>query len=75
MDGMALNMTFTSHEDTIDFGVLGCRSVVPDIDKLTGYLGDSFSELMVCVARKKKVVFKMFKTPKADLKIASNAVK
>ena len=75
LHGQALNITVTSHEDVMDFGILGCRSVMPDIDKLALYLNDSFSELVESVARKKKVVFRMPQKSNAESKMASHADK
>jgi len=45
IDGLALNITITSHADNLDFGVLACRETLPDVDILANYLGDAFVEL------------------------------
>ncbi len=52
--GQGLNITLMSHGNVVDAGLLGCRKTVPDIDRLTKYLEDAFSELKHCVARSKK---------------------
>lgn len=44
-DGQALNMTVQSHEDAMDFGLLGCRDALPDLDRLADCLEDAYLEL------------------------------
>ncbi|MDV7268862.1 WS/DGAT domain-containing protein, partial [Rhodococcus oxybenzonivorans] len=39
VDGQALNITCTSNDDTISFGVTGCRSAVPDLKSIPARLG------------------------------------
>jgi diacylglycerol O-acyltransferase len=45
IDGLALNITITSYDDNLEFGVLACREALPDADILADYLGDAFAEL------------------------------
>ena len=45
MDGQALNITLCSHGNQLDFGILGCRNAMPDIERLADYVGDAFHEL------------------------------
>jgi 1-acyl-sn-glycerol-3-phosphate acyltransferase len=45
IDGLALNITITSHADNLDFGVVACREALPDADVLAEYLADAFAEL------------------------------
>jgi hypothetical protein len=45
MDGQALNITLCSHGNQLDFGILGCRNAMPDIDTLAQFIGDAFDEL------------------------------
>jgi diacylglycerol O-acyltransferase len=52
MDGQALNITLCSHGNQLDFGILGCRNAMPDIDTLAQFIGDAFDELKA-VARSK----------------------
>lgn len=40
VDGQALNITCTSTDDTIAFGLTGCRDAVPGMGTLTGLLDD-----------------------------------
>lgn len=40
VDGQALNITCTSTDDTIAFGLTGCRHAVPGLGALTGHLDD-----------------------------------
>jgi diacylglycerol O-acyltransferase len=47
IDGLALNITITSHGDCLDFGLLACREALPNVRVLADYLGDAFAELQV----------------------------
>ncbi|MGH3543002.1 MAG: WS/DGAT domain-containing protein, partial [Mycobacterium sp.] len=40
VDGQALNITCTSTDDTIAFGLTGCRHAVPGLGAMTGHLDD-----------------------------------
>lgn len=40
VDGQALNITCTSTDDTIAFGLTGCREAVPGMSRLTRLLGE-----------------------------------
>lgn len=42
-DGQAMNITFVNHQDTIDFGVTACRSVLPNIEQFLGWVGDELA--------------------------------
>ncbi|HZC99211.1 MAG TPA: WS/DGAT domain-containing protein, partial [Actinomycetes bacterium] len=37
-DGQGLNITAMSYRDTLFFGAIACRELVPDVDRLTAYL-------------------------------------
>ena len=54
MDGQALNITLCSHGNQLDFGILGCRNAMPDIDTLAQFIGDAFDELKT-LARSKNL--------------------
>ncbi len=45
-DDCGLNMTVISYLDHIDYGFLGCRELVPDIDELAACVPDALTELM-----------------------------
>lgn len=45
--GQALNITVTSYADELDFGVLGAREALPDLDKLAGYIGLACDEIEI----------------------------
>lgn len=49
-EGMGLNVTAMSYEDTLYFGLLGCRRLVPDVQDLAICLDDAFAELVVAAA-------------------------
>jgi diacylglycerol O-acyltransferase len=44
-DGLGLNMTVQSYLDDLDFGLVACRELVPDLWNLLDYLGDALEEL------------------------------
>lgn len=46
VDGQGLNITVMSYRDRLCFGLLGCRSLVPDIDRLARWLGDELELLL-----------------------------
>jgi diacylglycerol O-acyltransferase len=45
MDGQALNITVTSYDGSLDFGLTGCRRTVPHLQRLLAYLDESLQEL------------------------------
>ena len=49
LDGQALNITLTNTADHIDFGIIGCRSSVPHLQRLLGHLEDSLTDLEAAV--------------------------
>ena len=44
-DGMGLNITVQSYQDSLDFGLVGTPELVPDIWKLMGYFAEELAEL------------------------------
>ena len=44
-DGQALNITVTSYDDCLQFGLTGCRRSVPRLQTLLGHLEESLAEL------------------------------
>ena len=45
-DGQGLNMTVQSYLDNLDFGLIACRKLVPDLWDLCGHLQPSLDELL-----------------------------
>ena len=45
-EGQGLNITVQSYRDHLDFGLVSCRELVPDLWDLMGYLADSLDELL-----------------------------
>ncbi|MEV0945356.1 wax ester/triacylglycerol synthase family O-acyltransferase [Rhodococcus sp. NPDC049939] len=45
VDGQGLNITCTSNDDEISFGVIGCRSAVPDLKSIPSRLGHELHTL------------------------------
>jgi WS/DGAT/MGAT family acyltransferase len=48
-DGAGLNLTVMSYLDRIDFGFLGCRELIPDLDVLAAAVPDALGELLKLV--------------------------
>ncbi|MEN8160253.1 MAG: WS/DGAT domain-containing protein, partial [Myxococcota bacterium] len=44
-DGVGLNITVTSYDGSLDFGIIACRELMPDVWDLMDGLRDSLSEL------------------------------
>ena len=47
--GFALNITFVSYDDNLDFGIMACRQTVPHMQRLVDYLEQSLAELEAIV--------------------------
>ncbi len=45
----ALNITLFSYDGNLDFGLIACRELVPDVWNLIGYLEDALAELVELV--------------------------
>ena len=45
VDGQGLNITATSTDDQIAFGLAGCRRTVPDLHPMLDHLGDELGAL------------------------------
>lgn len=45
-NGQALNITVTSYNGSLDFGLTGCRKSVPHLQRLLGYLDDALNEMV-----------------------------
>jgi hypothetical protein len=41
-----LNITLFSYDGSLDFGLIACREMVPDVWNLIGYLRDALTELV-----------------------------
>jgi diacylglycerol O-acyltransferase len=50
-NGSVLNITVQSYLDNLDFGLIACRTAVPDIEKLVGFLVDEFERLKDAAGR------------------------
>jgi WS/DGAT/MGAT family acyltransferase len=46
----ALNITLFYYDGSLDFGLIACREIVPDVWNLIGYLEDALAELLDLVA-------------------------
>jgi WS/DGAT/MGAT family acyltransferase len=46
-----LNITLFSYDGSLDFGLIACREMVPDVWNLIGYLEDAMAEMVALVPR------------------------
>ena len=44
-----LNITLFSYDGSLDFGLIACREMVPDVWNLLGYLEDAMAEMLALV--------------------------
>lgn len=51
MDRLALNMTLTSYNDQVEFGLIGCRRTLPSLQRMLDYLEEGLTELEQAAAR------------------------
>lgn len=45
VDGQAMNITVTSYDDSLDFGIIGCRRNIPHLQRMLGHLEDELVQL------------------------------
>jgi diacylglycerol O-acyltransferase len=45
LDGQALNITLTNNAENLDFGLVGCRTSIPHLQRLLGHLETSLKDL------------------------------
>jgi WS/DGAT/MGAT family acyltransferase len=50
-DGQGLNVTLISYRDRLDFGLIGCRALVPDIWDFEAHFEESLAELVRATER------------------------
>jgi hypothetical protein len=50
-NGSVLNITVQSYLDNLDFGLIACRTAVPDIEKLVDFLAEEFERLKIAASR------------------------
>lgn len=49
-ESQAMNITLTTNGDNLDFGIVGCRRTVPDLDRFPDHLENGLAELEKAVA-------------------------
>jgi hypothetical protein len=49
--GMGLNMTCCSYIDSLDFGLISCRELIPDLWDMVDNLHDALAELSAAAAK------------------------
>ncbi|MHB1854774.1 MAG: WS/DGAT/MGAT family O-acyltransferase [Acidimicrobiales bacterium] len=49
LDGMGLNVTVLSYMDSVGFGFVSCRELIPDLSVMAGYVADALAELTAAV--------------------------
>jgi WS/DGAT/MGAT family acyltransferase len=50
MAGAGLNITVLSYLDSVGFGLIGCRELVPDIERIAAHVPDALAELLKAAA-------------------------
>ncbi|MET0699820.1 MAG: wax ester/triacylglycerol synthase family O-acyltransferase [Mycobacterium sp.] len=45
LDGQALNITLTNNADNLDFGLVGCRTSIPHLQRLLGHIETALKDL------------------------------
>ncbi|CAN5777523.1 wax ester/triacylglycerol synthase family O-acyltransferase [soil metagenome] len=45
LDGQALNITLTNNAENLDFGLVGCRTSIPHLQRLLGHIEDALKDL------------------------------
>jgi len=53
-EGQGLNITVQSYLDQLDFGLIACRDLVPDVWDLIDDLTESFAELVRLATAKQR---------------------
>jgi hypothetical protein len=51
-EGQGLNITVQSYRDHLDWGLISCRELVPDLWRFKDLFAESLEELLKAVARK-----------------------
>ena len=46
VDGLALNVTLIGYHGGLHFGLVADREVVPDLDRVTGWLAEELADLV-----------------------------
>ena len=50
-EGVGLNITVISYTGTLYVGILGCRGLVPEVDRLAHHMSDALGELVKAAVR------------------------
>ena len=50
-DGQGLNITVTSYRDHLDFGIIACRELVPDVWRFKELFAEALEELVKAAER------------------------
>ena len=53
-EGQGLNITVISYKDRLDFGVIACRELVPDVWKFKALFAEGLEELEKAAEARKK---------------------
>jgi hypothetical protein len=52
-DGQGMNITVTSYRDHLDFGIIACRELVPDVWCFKDLFGEALEELVKAAKRRR----------------------
>ena len=64
-----LNITLFSYDGSLDFGLIACREMVPDLWNLIGYLQDAMAEMLALVPASAESA----RTPAEPRRVGANA--
>jgi hypothetical protein len=45
MDGVAMNITLSTYDQNVDFGIIACRRSMPQVQRVIDYMEDALVEL------------------------------
>ena len=45
MDGVAMNITLSTYDQNVDFGIIACRRSMPQVQRIIDYMEDALAEL------------------------------
>ncbi len=71
--GQALNITVTSYADELDFGLLGAREALPDLNKLAGYIAIACDEIELADETLLSVAAEVARQRLAERRVARDA--
>ena len=75
MDGVAMNITLSTYDQNVDFGIIACRRSLPQVQRLIDYMEEALQALEDAAGIKVKATPKRQKKRKSPRKKASRKAK